>query len=198
MHGADEVIVQTPVQDRDLLLRMSQYCDSLESRLRQGQGWFIFNADNGRSGRVARFIEQRLEDREPPVTAFVMPWRDFSLNAYVMEIGLPELEPVAKSGKGSERSRQEYDFAQRVTAEVWSKLQESDLLIVAGIQPKHPHEMIWLDRAVDERYARRRATILMTPSRPQDLEAEIESIDVGKALWDRVFTRMYETSLVAL
>jgi len=91
MADASELIEQAPLQDRDLLLRLSLYFDAFEHRLRQGQGWFIFNAAGGRSHRIARFIQHRVTDDYPDVSAFVVPWRDFALSAYVNEVGLPEL-----------------------------------------------------------------------------------------------------------
>jgi hypothetical protein len=39
---------------------------------------------------------------------------------------------------------------------------------------------------------------LMTPDLPQELEAEYESVDPTRTYWNRLFSRMYETSLVAL
>jgi hypothetical protein len=38
----------------------------------------------------------------------------------------------------------------------------------------------------------------MAPGMPHELESKVEALDLGKTLWDRVFNRMYETSLVAL
>jgi hypothetical protein len=51
MTDAAELIEQAPVQDRDLLQRLSLYFDMLDQRLRNGQGWFIFNASGRDSSR---------------------------------------------------------------------------------------------------------------------------------------------------
>lgn len=89
---ATELVEQAPVQDRDLLLRLSLYFDAFE---RQGEGWFIFNADGKRGKRISTFIERRFDDGGD-VDACMMPWRDFALSAYVREVGLPELAPKVR------------------------------------------------------------------------------------------------------
>ena len=43
-----------------------------------------------------------------------------------------------------------------------------------------------------------KGTILLTPEMPSELEADLRSIDPTASTWNRLFTRMYETSLVAL
>ena len=51
MTDRDSLIEQAPIQDRDLLQRMSLYFDAVEHRLRHGEGWLIFNASTaGRAG----------------------------------------------------------------------------------------------------------------------------------------------------
>jgi hypothetical protein len=198
MADASELIEQAPLQDRDLLLRLSLYFDAFEHRLRQGQGWFIFNAAGGRSHRIARFIQHRVSDDYPDVSSFVVPWRDFALSAYVNEVGLPELAPQAVQPSANPVAKREYQLAKHVTEDTWNRLLSSDLLVLIGLKPSHWHEALFLDRALDGRYQQRLATILMTPEMPKDLEAEFESIDPTHTVWDRLFTRMYETSLVAL
>src|SRR3954462_8528563 len=94
MAESGDFIEQGPLQDRDLLLRMSLYFDAIEQRLRQGQGWFIFNASPGRSNRISTLIERRLTEHEQALSAFVTGWPDFPLSAYVNEVGLPELTPA--------------------------------------------------------------------------------------------------------
>ncbi len=101
MSDATELVEQAPVQDRDLLLRLSLYFDAFEQRLRQGEGWFIFNADGKRGKRISTFIERRLDDVGGDVDACMMPWRDFALSAYVREVGLPELAPKVRSDEGN-------------------------------------------------------------------------------------------------
>jgi len=198
MTDASDLIQQAPLQDRDLLLRLSLYFDAFEHRLRQGQGWFIFNAGGGRSQRIATFIEHRVSEHAPAVDAYLMPWRDFALSAYVNEVGLPELVPPAETGSDDPIAKREYEVARFVTDETCERLKFSDLLVLTGLKPHHWHEATFLDRMLDERYRNRLATILLTPDMPTELQAEFESLDPSKTFWPRLFQRMYETSLVAL
>jgi hypothetical protein len=197
MTEASELVEKAPVQDRDLLQRLSLYFDAFEQRLRQGQGWFIFNAEGKRGKRISTFIERRL-DEVGGVDACVMPWRDFALSAYVNEVGLPQLEPKVKEDKSNARLRREFEFARQVTEEVWLRCQSSELLVVTDLKPRQSHEAAFLDRTVELRYQKRKATILLTPEMPSELEADLRSIDPTEAAWNRLFSRMYETSLVAL
>lgn len=197
MTDAVGFIEQAPLQDRDLLHRLSVYFDAFEQRLRQGQGWFIFNAGGGRSSRIAGFIQERLAEHEASVSAYMMPWRDFALSAYVMEIGLPVLEPAGQQ-TADQAAKQGYEVAKHVTAETRERMLFSDLLVLTGLKPHHWHEAIFLDRTIDERYRKRLATILVTPDLPTELEAEFETLDPTGTFWPRLFQRMYETSLVAL
>lgn len=190
-------IEQTPLQDRDLLYRLSLYFDAFEQRLRQGQGWFIFNASGGRSSRIATFIQHRISEHETSVSAYMMPWRDFALSAYVTEVGMPVLEPAADQAI-DQAAKQGYEVAKFITAETRDRMFFSDLLVLTGLKPNHWHEAIFLDRTIDERYRKRLATILVTPDLPTELEAEFETVDPTGTFWPRLFQRMYETSLVAL
>jgi hypothetical protein len=52
MTDRESLIEQAPIQDRDLLQRMSMYFDTVEHRLRHGEGWLIFNA-GGRPSRIS-------------------------------------------------------------------------------------------------------------------------------------------------
>src|SRR5262245_23128066 len=144
MADASELIEQAPLQDRDLLLRLSLYFDAFEHRLRQGQGWFIFNAAGGRSHRIARFIQHRVADDYPEVTSFVVPWRDFALSAYVNEVGLPELAPQADRPSANPVAKREYQLAKHVTEDTWNRLLRSDLLVLIGLKPSHWHEAMFL------------------------------------------------------
>ena len=60
MADAAAFIEQAPIQDQDLLLRLNQYFEVLDQRLRHGQGWFIFNASGSRLNRIAGFIQAKL------------------------------------------------------------------------------------------------------------------------------------------
>ena len=198
MADAVTIIEQAPLQDRDLLQRLSLYFDGLDHRLRQGQGWFIFNAPGGRATRIASFIQHRVSDHQPSVSAYFMPWRDFALSAYFNEVGLPDLAPPREQRTRNDRAKKEYEIAVRVTHETNRQLLNADLLILIGLKPHHSHEAVFLDRTIEGRYQQRLATILMTPELPQELEADYESVDPTKTYWERLFQRMYETSLVAL
>ncbi len=194
----DSIVEQASIQDRDLLLRLSLYFEAFDQRVRQGQGWFIFNADGRRGSRIASFIEQQLNDHRPEVHSFVISWRDFALSAYVNEVGIPQLEPQIRQPGATARLTREVAFARQVTNDVWNRCSRAELLMLVGLKPAHTHEIEFLDRAIEERYRQRLATILVTPETPQELEADVASIDPSQQLWERLFNRMYETSLVAL
>lgn len=195
MADANVWIEQAPMQDRDLLQRLSLYFDGVDHRLRQGQGWFIFNAGGGRSGRISSFIQHRLAETQPPVSHYLLPWRDFALSSYVNEVGLPKLAPEAA---GDRNAKREFDLATRVTYNTWTRMLSTDLLVLVGLRPAHRHEAELLDRTIAGRHEQRLATILLTPDMPQQLEANFDTVDPSKAYWERIFQRMYETSLVAL
>ena len=171
MTDASSMIQQAPLQDRDLLTRMSLYFEGLDQRLKQGQGWFIFNADTGRMQRIAGYIDSRLRQDFPEVFSHSMLWRDFAISAYVNEIELGELEPAGAPSAVNVAAKREYELARRVTEDTCERLQFSDLLILIGLRPKSWHEATFLDRTIAERHRNRLATILLTQQMPQTLEA---------------------------
>ncbi len=195
MADHDSHIEQAPIQDRDLLQRMSLYFDAVEHRLRLGEGWLIFNASSRRSGRIAGFIQHRLSEHQPPVSYFLMPWRDFALSAFVTEVGMPSLVPAVAT---DDRARAEFDLAARVTSSTWTRMLSTDLLVVVGCKPTERREAELLDRTLANRQSHRLATILMTPDMPGQLEAELETVDPNGQYWRSIFGRMYETGLVAM
>jgi hypothetical protein len=195
MTERESLIEQAPIQDRDLLQRLSLYFDAVEHRLKLGEGWLIFNAGNRRSRRIAGFIQHRLSEQRPPVSYFLMPWRDFALSAFVTEVGLPSLAPAVAS---DDRARAEFDLAARVTSSTWTRMLSTDLLVVIGCKPSQRHEAELLDRTLANRHAQRLATILMTPDMPRQLETELETVDPEGRYWDSIFGRMYESGLVAM
>lgn len=197
MADASSMIQQAPLQDRDLLTRMSLYFEALDQRLKQGQGWFIFNADTARMQRIAGYIDSRLRQDFPEVFSHSMLWRDFAISAYVNEVELGELAPTGERG-GAGVAKREYDLAKRVTEDTCERLRFSDLLVLVGLRPQSWHEATFLDRTIAERHRNRLATILLTQQMPQALEAEFEGLDPSRTFWPRLFQRMYETSLVAL
>ena len=102
------------VQDRDLLSRLSQYFDSLETRLREGQGWFIFNARGERSARILRYISSQLAGFRPLVSSFHVGWRDFALHSYVFEVELAGWPQEGSPGT-SEHVKEEHRIAIQVS-----------------------------------------------------------------------------------
>ena len=191
----ESLVEQAPIQDRDLLQRMSLYFDAVEHRLRLGEGWLIFNVSHRRSRRIAGFIQHRLSEHRPPVSYFLMPWRDFALSAFVTDVGMPSLVPAVAT---DDRARAEFDLAARVTSSTWTRMLSTDLLVVPGCKPTERREAELLDRTLANRQAQRLATILMTPDMPGQLEAELETVDPNGRYWKSIFGRMYETGLVAM
>lgn len=191
----ESLLEQTPIQDRDLLQRMSLYFDAVEHRLRLGEGWLIFNAGYRRSRRIAGFIQHRLTEHQPPVSYFLMPWRDFALSAFVTDVGMPSLVPAVAT---DDRARAEFDLAARVTSSTWTRMLSTDLLVVVGCKPTERREAELLDRTLANRQSQRLATILMTPDMPSQLEAELQTVDPNGRYWESIFGRMYETGLVAM
>jgi hypothetical protein len=191
----ESLIDQAPIQDRDLLQRLSLYFDTVEHRLRMGEGWLIFNAGNRRSRRIAAFIQHRLAEHQPPVSHFLMPWRDFALSAFVTEVGMPSLVPDVATDA---RARAEFDLAARVTSSTWTQMLSTDLLVVVGCKPAHRHEAELLDKTLASRQTQKLATILMTPDMPGQLQAELDTVDPNGRYWQSIFGRMYESSLVAM
>ena len=198
MADAASIVEHAPIQDRDLLQRLSLYFDAFDARLRQGQGWFIFNAAPGRSSRIASFIQHRLGELDTDVSSYFMPWRDFAISAYVHEVGLPTLAPAGEEAVVGEKARHEYELATQITRNTCDQMMSTDLLVLVGLKPAHRHEAHLLDQTIDGRYRQRLATILLTPDMPQELEAEFQTVDPTRTYWERLFRRMYETSLVAL
>jgi len=187
---------QPSLHDMDLLSRLTQFFEALDQHLRAGHGWFIFNARGQRGARITAFILGRLADYQLLYTYYFVPWRDFALNAYMVEVELQSLAAQRQVLQG--RVRQEYDIATRVSRDNVAKMMVSDLLIVAGVLPQHRHELVFLDQAVERRYRHRLSTILITPAQPHELAFEIERVAPGERYWERLFERMYERSLIAL
>jgi hypothetical protein len=175
MAGDDSIIDQAPIQDRDLLQRLSIYFDAVEQRLRLGEGWLIFNAGTRRSRRISGFIQHRLAEQRPPVRYFMLPWRDFAISVEA-----------------------EFNLAAKVTSSIWTQMVSTDLLVLIGCKPTQRHEIELLDRTLASRRGQKLATILMTPEMPQQLEADLVSVDPDRRYWESIFRGMYETGLVAM
>jgi hypothetical protein len=187
-----------PVQDQDLLLRLNQYFDGLENRVRHGQGWLIFNAAGSRMQRIASFIQGKLTVDHSSVSSFLLPWRDFAINAYVSEIGLREIGPRSDGKFATPEQRHEFELAKHVSSDVSEQLRYSDLLVLVGLRPSSWHEAVVLDRTIDERFSNRLATIVLTTDMPHQIESTFDSIDPSGLVWQRLFDRLYQRNLVAL
>ena len=184
-----------PLQDVDLLTRLSQYFDALDEHLRTGNGWFIFNAAGVRGTRVAAYIMGRLSDVSPRFSYYVVPWRDFSLSAYLIEV---ELQSLAQQPPQEGKAKREFDIATRISRDSMVKMVASDLLVVTGLQPSHLHELQFLDETVERRYNQRLSTILLTPKQPHEMPGAFQEVAPATPFWDRLFGRMYERSLIAV
>jgi len=184
------------IQDRDLLSRLNNYLEGLDTYLREGIGWLIFNADRQRTARIVNFMVDILKGRQPTVGFTLMPWRDFAMNAYMLKIELAH-QPRPAEG-GDPKVLQEYRIATHVSLELYRQMVEQSLIIITGLVPHYPHEVTHLDEILDHRFQRRQATVIITPRLPEQLAADFEAIDPSKKLWQRIFTRLYETSLIAL
>ena len=183
------------IQDRDLLGRLTQYFDSLQLRLREGEGWLILNANRARGGRLARFIAERTAEYRPLFSSYFLLWRDFALNSYMVNVELPDKDPELVADA---RLQHEYRIADRVSKDMQYHMLYSDLFVLSGIQPAHPHEALQLDRVVAERQKRRLSTILITPRSLETLAADFRPADPTDRLWNGFYQRVYESYLIAL
>lgn len=185
-----------PLQDADLLNRLSHYFDALDQHVRAGHGWVIFNAGGTRGARIGAFIQSRLADYRALFTQHYVPWRDFSLNAYMVSVALQTIAPQEEQLEG--KAKAEFDIATRVSRDALVKLAASDLLVLAGLRPEHRHEVVLLDETVARRYDQGLPTILITPFRPDDLASTYREIAPETPLWDRLYARLYERNLMAV
>jgi len=191
------LIEQVPLQDVDLLQRLNQYFSTLEARLRQGQGWLIYNASGNRAGRINRFMHERLRSTDLPVSHYFLPWRDFALTSYLLQREL--LDAEGRADEMSERERQEYQIATRVSRQTLAQMATADLLILSGLTPQHEFEVDYLDKTIERRYMSRLATIILTPEQPHELAMDVARLaNRGDEVWARMSTKLYETNLVAV
>lgn len=191
------IIEQVPLQDVDLLNRLNQYFSSLDLRLRQGQGWLIFNARGARAGRITQLLQEQVQTATIPFSHFFLPWRDFALTSYLVQVELQQLGEAPVDIP--ERSRAEYQIAANISRQTLARMVTADLLILNGLVVRHEHEMRYLEDTIDRRYRHRLATILLTPEQPHELAFEMSQVsDSGHEAWQRISTRLYETSLIAM
>ena len=151
------------IQDRDLLIRMAAYLDTIETRMRQGQGWFIFNADRARSARIAQYVLAGLRGHAPLISHTLMTWRDFALNAYMTEVALPREEQEAPAPEPESRRDQEQRIARRVSREAYWRALNMDVLILLDLAPAHAHEITFLEGILASRYRLHLPTVITTP-----------------------------------
>ena len=196
MFGDANLPEAVPLQDLDLLQRLTQYFDTIDHHLHAGHGWFIFNADGTREMRISSLLLSRLSALQPFVTYYYVPWREFSLNAYMIEVELQSIAPLENQLAG--KAKTEFDIATRVSRDNMVKMAVSDLLVISGLRPAHHHELEFLDQTIERRYRDRLSTILLTPVLPDVLAREFAELDSTTPFWDRLFTRMYERSLIAV
>lgn len=183
------------VQDRDLLARLTNYFDHLELRVREGQGWLIFNAPRPRGNRITQFVAERLKEFQPLLSYYVVPWRDFSLNAYMMKIELASLTPPPPTAP---RLSHEYRIAGRVSQDMYFHMRYADVLVLGGVQPSHPHEVEHLLAVVEMRLQERRPLVLITPDMPHELGRRFDELSHHEGRWDQLFDRLYQSNLIAL
>lgn len=188
------------VQDRDLLGRLTAYFDTIDVRVREGQGWLIFNADRNRAGRIGRFIGDRLREYRPLLSSYLIPWRDFALNAYMLKVELAPGQALPAIEIASPRQVQEYAIAGRVTQDMYYQMCYCDLFVLTGVDPSYRHEVGYLDQVLATRFQNRRASILVSPHMPHELEADFEALEPthGSSTWKRLFRQLYDTCLIAL
>lgn len=197
MFDGAHLIDQIPLQDADLLQRLNQYFESLDSRLRYGQGWVIYNARGTRAGRITQYLQQHLQTSSVPFSHYFLPWRDFALTSYMVQV---ELQTLAYRGpEATDRTRNEFAIATRVSRQTLARMMTSDLLILSGLAPQQAHEVDYLDETIERRYSSRLATILLTPEQPHELAHDVTRLaEKGTETWERLSTRLYETSLIAV
>ncbi len=189
---------EVSIQDRDLLIRMSAYLDTIETRVRQGQGWLIFNADRARAARIAQYVLAELRSHAPLIPHLLMTWRDFALNAYITEVALPREEQEEPAPEPDSRRDQEQRLARRVSREAYWRALNVDVLVLLDLAPAHAHEVTFLDGILASRHRLHLPTVVTTPFMPDRLKTAVEAVNTEGDAWDQLWGRMYETSLIAM
>lgn len=185
------------LQDRDLLQRLTDYFDSLDVRLRHGEGWVIFNASGQRATRITQYVLSRAREMRPFWTYLFVPWRDFALTSYLVQV---ELKSIQESDDElSDAARRGYDIATRVSRETMVHSVTTDLLIVSGLLPRYEHEVRYFEETIERRYRDRLATIILTPEQPHELARDIANhAPLGQETWERLATRFWEINRIAV
>ena len=185
------------VQDTDLLSRLNNYCDHLEARLEQGQGWLIFNSTPERGTRILRLLSSRLSGHGSTLDFFHLPWRDFALHTYISTVTLPQdAALIATEAEGSPR-RREYTLATGVANATAFQIAHAELLVLSGVNPANQTEALALSQATVNRVARHRATIALTPHDPWSLAGAFNAADSTGTAWTQFYEGMRRASLIA-
>lgn len=188
--------IEPMTQDLDLFSRLNQYFEQIDQNIANGLGWLIFNASGGRSRRISKHVLDGFRQVDLPITFQHVPWRDFALNAYMVEV---ELEAIRESGEElSAHEKDEFDIATRVSRDSLVKMVATDVLVLSGVEPKHRHELELLDQTIERRHNLMSVTIMLTPAQPHTLAIDMMRIAPDDTFWDRMFDRMYRRCLVAV
>ena len=188
--------IEPAMQDMDLFSRLNQYFEQLDQNLANGLGWLIFNASGGRARRISNLVVNKYMQTDLPITCQHVPWRDFALNSYMVEV---ELQSIQDSGEVlDQHAKDEFDIATRVSRDSLVKMVAADVLILTGVQPKHRHEVDLLDRTIERRHNLMAVTVMMTPSQPHNLALDITRIAPDDTVWERIYDRLYRRCLVAV
>jgi hypothetical protein len=185
------------VQDADLLARINAYCDRLEQRLEQGQGWLIFNSSQDRGARILRLLLTRLEEYRALINLCHLPWRDFALHAYIRTVELPEAGAQTDDAAPPTPLQRERDLATTITNAVEVQLKYADLLILSNLHPTKLHETIVLSQTAMERANRHRAIIALTDHDPWSLSTAFAQADPTGTTWQHFYTAMRDSSYIA-
>lgn len=188
------------VQDADLLARLNHYFDTLDHRLKHGQGWLIFNSARDRGARIVRHILERLAPHRPFFSSYHLPWRDFALHAYVSTVALPQdaqlLEAAEANGTAGAR-RREFTIATNVANATALQLASADVVVLSNIAPANLHEALVLSQTAVERAAGHRALIALTGHDPWSLAGAFDAADPSGTTWRRFYEAMHRTSFIA-
>jgi hypothetical protein len=188
--------IEPALQDVDLFSRLSQYFDQLDQNLKSGLGWLIFNASGNRGRRISAFMVDGFRKSEIPMALQHVPWRDFALNAYMVQIELQSIEDSGEELAG--RAKEEFDIATRVSRDSLVKMIAADVLILSGVRPAHRHELDLLAQTIDRRHNLKAPTVVITPAQPHELAFEITRVAPDEPVWDRMFDSIYRRSLLAM
>jgi hypothetical protein len=188
--------IEPATQDLDLFGRLNQYFEQMDQNLTSGLGWMIFNASGNRARRISRLVLERFATTDLPIITQHVPWRDFALNAYMVEI---ELQALQESGEAlGGHAKDEFDIATRVSRDSLVKMVAADVLVLTGVAPQHRHELNLLDQTIERRHNLMAVTVLLTPSPPHQLALDVARIAPEDRVWERMFDRLYRRCLVAV